>query len=115
MRASITTHILDTSRGRPAAGVAVTLALRDADGRWQPVGSGVTDADGRQRALVPDGVALTRGVYRLGFDTGAYFAALGVEGFYPEASIVFTVRDPQEHHHVPLLLNPFGFSTYRGS
>ncbi len=115
MTASITTHILDTSRGRPAAGVAVTLDRRDAAGQWARVGAGVTDADGRQRALVPAGAVLEAGVYRIGFDTGGYFAALGVEGFYPEASVVFTVRDPAEHHHVPLLLNPFGYSTYRGS
>ena len=110
----ITTHILDTSRGRPAAGVPIVLAFRGGDGTWREVGRGETDADGRLRTLVPAGAPLEQGVYRITFDTGAYFAALGVDGFYPEASIVFTVR-ADEHHHVPLLLNPFGYSTYRGS
>lgn len=114
----ITTHILDTSRGRPAAGVPVVLSLRtpsggDAEG-WREIGRGETDADGRLRTLVPADATLELGVYRITFDTGAYFAALGVEGFYPEASIIFTVR-ADEHHHVPLLLNPFGYATYRGS
>jgi 5-hydroxyisourate hydrolase len=113
----ITTHILDTSRGRPAAGVTVVLSLRTSAGgadAWREIGRGETDADGRLRTLVPADAALELGVYRITFDTGGYFAALGVEGFYPEASIVFTVR-ADEHHHVPLLLNPFGYSTYRGS
>lgn len=110
----ITTHILDTSRGRPAAAVPVALSIRGEGGAWREIGRGETDADGRLRTLVPAEAALQIGVYRITFDTGAYFAALGVEGFYPEASIVFTVR-ADEHHHVPLLLNPFGYSTYRGS
>ncbi len=112
---SITTHVLDTSRGRPAAGVPVTLEVRADDGVWALVGRGVTDADGRLRTLVAPGLALEARVYRITFDTDAYFAAVGVAGFYPEASIVFRVRDPAEHYHVPLLLNPFGYSTYRGS
>jgi 5-hydroxyisourate hydrolase len=112
---AITTHVLDTARGRPAASVPITLDRRAPDGRWLRLGQGATDADGRLRTLLPGGAALERGVYRLTFDTGFYFASLGVEGFYPEASIVFEVRAPEEHHHVPLLLNPFGYSTYRGS
>ncbi len=111
---AITTHVLDTSRGRPAADVPVTLEARDDAGAWRLVGRGVTDSDGRLRTLT-QGHALTAGVYRITFDTDAYFTRLGVEGFYPEASITFTVRNGAEHHHVPLLLNPFGFSTYRGS
>jgi 5-hydroxyisourate hydrolase len=93
----ITTHVLDTSRGRPAAGLGVTLERASA-GEWQRVGS-----------------TKTAGTYRLVFDTGAYFQALGVAGFYPEVVVVFEVRDPAEHHHVPLLLSPYGYSTYRGS
>ena len=122
---SITTHVLDTSRGRPAASVPVVLAFRSESGAWREIGRGATDDDGRLRTLVPAGAALERGVYRITFDTGAYFAAQGVQGFYPEASIVFEVRAPEEptanepsnsqHYHVPLLLNPFGYSTYRGS
>lgn len=112
---AITTHVLDTSRGRPAAGVPIVLAFRGAGGAFTEVGRGATDDDGRLRTLVPAGSSIERGVYRITFDTGAYFTALGVEGFYPEASIVFEVKNPSEHFHVPLLLNPFGYSTYRGS
>jgi 5-hydroxyisourate hydrolase len=107
---AITTHVLDTARGRPAAGVPVRL---ERDGR--SLGEGATDADGRLRSLLADGVRAEPGVYRLVFDTGRYFAALGVDGFYPSVSIDFEVRSADEHHHVPLLLSPFGFSTYRGS
>ena len=112
---SITTHVLDTARGRPAAGVPITLEHRVDDGAWAPVGAGVTDEDGRLRTLVPSTVRLAVGVYRLTFDTDAYFNALNLEGFFPEAVIVFRVRDAGQHHHVPLLLSPFGYSTYRGS
>ena len=112
---AITTHVLDTARGRPAANVPITLDRKLADGSWSRVGQGATDADGRLRTLLPSGAALERGVYRITFDTASYFSALGIEGFYPEASVVFEVRAPGEHYHVPLLLNPFGYSTYRGS
>jgi 5-hydroxyisourate hydrolase len=115
MASPITTHILDTARGKPAAGVPVTLDVRAPDHTWKRLGAGSTDADGRLRSLVPEGAALERAVYRITFDTGHYFRALGVEGFYPEASVVFEVRAAGEHYHVPLLLNPFGYSTYRGS
>jgi 5-hydroxyisourate hydrolase len=115
MANSITTHVLDTARGKPAAGVPVALELRDGLGRWELIGQGVTDADGRLRTLTAEGWSLVRGVYRISFDTGSYFRSVNVEGFYPEASIVFEVREPGEHYHVPLLLNPFGYSTYRGS
>lgn len=110
----ITTHVLDTSLGRPGAGVAVTLQQRDASGTWQSVGAGVTNEDGRVTDLLAPG-ALQRGVYRLGFDTGSYFRARGVAGFYPIVEIVFEVSDASQHHHVPLLISPFGYSTYRGS
>jgi 5-hydroxyisourate hydrolase len=109
----ITTHVLDTARGRPAAGVPVVLehAARD---RWRELGRGATDADGRLRDLVAEGSTLDAGRYRLTFDTGAYFRDRGEAAFYPEVAIVFTVA-ADEHHHVPLLLSPFGYSTYRGS
>jgi 5-hydroxyisourate hydrolase len=110
----ITTHVLDTSRGRPAAGMGVALE-RAAAGEWQRVGSGKTSADGRAANLAPAGAGIAAGTYRLVFDTGAYFQALGVAGFYPEVAIVIEVRDPAEHYHVPLLLSPYGYSTYRGS
>jgi 5-hydroxyisourate hydrolase len=110
----ITTHVLDTSAGRPAAGVPVVLEMRRGDG-WEPVGQGTTDDDGRLRDLLPDGRGSGPAVYRIRFDTASYFAARGVEGFYPEVTIEFEVTDAGEHHHVPLLLSPFGYSTYRGS
>jgi 5-hydroxyisourate hydrolase len=111
---AITTHILDTSRGRPAGGVLVVLDLRDGDSHRE-LGRGTTDADGRLRTLLPQGAPVAPGIYRLTFHTAGYFAALGIEGFYPEVTIAFEIRDPAQHYHVPLLLNPFGYSTYRGS
>ncbi|HVT16336.1 MAG TPA: hydroxyisourate hydrolase [Thermoanaerobaculia bacterium] len=109
----ITTHVLDTSRGRPASIVPVTLEVRS--GRdWRRLAIAATDSDGRAR-LVPAGAALAAGIYRLTFDTGAYFQAHGAEAFFPSVPVVFEVRDPDQSHHVPLLLSPFGYSTYRGS
>jgi 5-hydroxyisourate hydrolase len=107
----ISTHVLDTARGRPAAGVPVALERVAGDGAV--IARAVTDADGRVRELAP--ASLAAGDYRLTFDTGAYFATLGVEGFYPLVTVVFSLRDPSQHHHVPLLLSPFGYATYRGS
>jgi 5-hydroxyisourate hydrolase len=111
---ALTTHVLDTSIGRPAAGVALTLERREA-GRWIELGRGRTDADGRCRDLLPAGASLQAASYRLSFDSGAYFGERGVATFYPFVSVVFEVREPGQHHHVPLLLSPFGYSTYRGS
>ena len=111
---SISTHVLDISRGRPAQGVPVLLEQCEGKNVWTVVGDGKTDADGRVKDLLPEG-KLVAASYRISFDTGAYFSAQGVEGFYPEATIVFTVRDAAAHYHVPLLLSPFGYSTYRGS
>jgi 5-hydroxyisourate hydrolase len=111
----ITTHVLDTSRGRPAAGVAVVLETRTDSGQWKQLGKGATDADGRVRDLLPAKYVITAGVYRLTFDTGGYYRGLKIDCFYPSVSIVFEVRAPSEHFHVPLLLSPFGYSTYRGS
>ena len=111
---AITTHILDTSRGRPAAGVEVRLARLDGED-WSTLGSDTTDADGRVRELLDPNQPLITGTYRLHFEIGDYFRELGVAAFYPFAQIVFRVRDSRQHYHVPLLLNPFGYSTYRGS
>lgn len=111
----ITTHVLDTARGRPAAGVPITLELRDSTGAFTLLGSGVTDADGRLRTLLPDGPTVAPGVYRITFHTGDYFRAQNTTGFYPSVPVIFEVVDATQHYHVPLLLNPFGFSTYRGS
>lgn len=112
---AITTHVLDTAHGHPAAGIAVTLERRDGPGRWSLIGRGVTDADGRQRSLMPDAGSAPPGTYRLTFATGAYFAGLGLRSFYPEVAVSFDVAQGEAHYHVPLLLSPFGFSTYRGS
>jgi 5-hydroxyisourate hydrolase len=109
---SITTHVLDTSRGRPAGGVDVRLEFHAPEG-WQLVGRDTTDGDGRARALVPPETALTVGVHRLVFDVAGYFGR--TESFFSEITITFVVRDVAEHHHVPLLVSPFGYTTYRGS
>ena len=109
----ITTHVLDTAAGRPGNGIAIELELQQASS-WQRVGSGVTDDDGRLRTLTPSG-PVAPGTYRIRFDTGAYFATRGTAGFFPVVEIQFTVSDVHQHYHVPLLLSPFGFSTYRGS
>ncbi|MEV0189492.1 hydroxyisourate hydrolase [Kitasatospora purpeofusca] len=108
----ISTHVLDTSLGRPAEGVPVELALQT-EGGWQVLGTSATDSDGRAKDLP----AVEAGsVVRLLFDTGAYFARKSAEPpFFPEVTIVFTVAPAQHHYHVPLLLNPFGYSVYRGS
>jgi 5-hydroxyisourate hydrolase len=108
----ISTHVLDTSAGVPAGGVPVSIEVQDGD-VWKPAGARVTDDDGRVAELLSDGVR--EGTYRIRFDTGAYFSAQGVRGFYPEVTVVFEVTDPGAHHHVPLLLSPYGYSTYRGS
>lgn len=104
---SLSTHVLDAALGRPAAGVAVRLTRGSA-----LLAQDVTDADGRVGRLAADLVA---GAHTLTFDTGGYFVATGQTGFYPEVAVTFTVTDPGEHHHVPLLLSPFAHSTYRGS
>lgn len=110
----ITTHILDTSSGTPAAGVVVTLSLRTKDGTWEMIAEGVTNEDGRVPGLLPDGNKLDTGIYRLHFATGDYFLKRKTDCFHPFVEVFFEVKD-QRHHHVPLLLNPFGYSTYRGS
>lgn len=109
----ITTHVLDTSTGKPAQGVEVTLERQD-KGAWQAVGKGQTDADGRIKTLMREG-ALEAGFYRLTFDAEGYFKARKTESFYKQIPIQFQIQETAAHYHVPLLLNPFGYSTYRGS
>ena len=110
----ITTHVLDTSTGLPAAGVAVLLELRLAS-EWSPIARGTTDEHGRLSSLVEDRV-MTPGTYCLTFDTGTYHRIQGVTTpFFAEVKVTFNVRDVDEHYHVPLLLSPFGYSTYRGA
>jgi 5-hydroxyisourate hydrolase len=121
---SVSTHVLDASLGTPAAEIPVLLSRLDADGSalprlaglWQDIEAGVTDPDGRHRF----GAQTPGGVYRLVFETGGYFGARGVAAFYPEVTITFTIPQPAGtasagHFHVPLLLSPFAYSTYRGS
>jgi 5-hydroxyisourate hydrolase len=112
---AITTHVLDTAAGRPAAGVPVTIESRGEGGDWLELGRGATDADGRLRDLLPDDFDFKEGEYRLTFDAASYFASRGVESFYTEVVVSFVVRDAGAHYHVPLLLSPFGYTTYRGS
>jgi 5-hydroxyisourate hydrolase len=109
---AITTHVLDTSLGKPAANVGVQLE-RASGQSWSPCGAGVTDADGRARELLEG--ALMAGVYRIAFDTAEYFMATGRKCFYPRVEITFEVADATQHYHVPLLVSPYGYSTYRGS
>lgn len=114
-RSPITTHVLDTSVGRPAAGVPVTLSREAPNDGWELLAERTTDADGRIADLLAPG-SLKPGTYRIRFATAVYFASVGVEEFfYPWAEIVFCVHAADQHYHVPLLLNPFGYSTYRGS
>lgn len=111
----ITTHILDVSIGRPAAGVRVCLERQTSSGVWESIGIQETDADGRARGLISEDPPFAAGTYRLVFGVGAYFKSNEVDGFYDEVMIAFKVNDASQHYHVPLLLSPFGYSTYRGS
>ena len=112
---TISTHVLDTALGRPAAGVRVILEEVEDDGAIVSLGVGETDADGRLRELLPAGQTLKPGDYRLRFDVGEYFALTKRETFYPSVMVEFSVTGPAAHYHVPLLISPFGYSTYRGS
>ncbi len=112
---AITTHVLDTSRGRPASGVHVELEIRDASGAWRRVGHGATDADGRLRTLMPEGEQLVAGVHRLIFDVDQYFGRLGVPAFYSRVTVEFVTAAGEAHYHVPLLLSPYCYTTYRGT
>lgn len=112
---AITTHILDVSTGFPARGVRVMLWRQLENSTWKVIGKGVTDADGRLRDLLAPETTLEEGNYRLTFETETYFKEHQIEGFYPQVTVAFTVRDTAQHYHVPLLLSPFGYSTYRGS
>jgi len=108
---TLSTHVLDTSIGRPAAAVAVTVQRQDGSS-WTELSRARTTGDGRVAPLaLPDAA----GVYRLTFDVGAYFSSRGVESFYTQVAIDFSVRDGAAHYHVPLLVSPYGYSTYRGS
>ena len=114
-KSPITTHILDTSRGRPASDIAVTLEAQSADHVWTPLSSEKTNADGRIDNFTGLAAQMQAGIYRLTFVTEPYFRTLNVESFYPVVTVIFQIRTPEKHYHVPLLLNPFGYSTYRGT
>ncbi|MCU1481690.1 MAG: hydroxyisourate hydrolase [Subtercola sp.] len=111
-RSHVTSHVLDSTVGRPAEGVPISLES-GAGGQWMVVASAVTDADGRVSTLGPE--ALPAGLYRVTFDTATYFSARGQSAFYPEVAISFVLQNEAEHYHIPLLLSPFAYSTYRGS
>lgn len=122
--AAITTHVLDTARGCPAAHITVRLEVEspkqanitgDDESRWKRLAQGTTDADGRLSNLWPPDTPLAAGNYRLTFETGEYFRDLELPVFYPEVRVTFRVEDDSERYHVPLLLSPYGYSTYRGS
>lgn len=109
----ITTHILDTTRGKPATGVSIFLFQQNGD-NWKQVAVGTTNNDGRIPHLLEDKMILDPGVYKMRFETKDYFDQQGIPSFYPYVEISFILND-KEHYHVPLLLNPYGYSTYRGS
>ena len=115
----ITTHILDTAQGKPASGVKVELyqgsVADETENLWLLIGDGVTDSDGRVAKLLSQNAALPAGRYKLRFDTMTYFNRIKRSSFYPFVEIVFQIKGDGQHYHVPLLLNPFGYSTYRGS
>ncbi len=111
----ITTQILDTSRGCPAAGIETTLECHDPSGGWQLVGRGTAGADGHLRTLTRTDRAPSPGVYRLVFETGPYFASRSERSFFPRVVVVFEVVPGDAHYHVPLLISPYGYSTYRGT
>ena len=112
---TISTHILDTSRGAPASGVAISLEAQNNDESWTELSHAWTDEDGRVKPFFLVEQPLPGGVYRLCFDTEDYFSGLNVACFYPQVIVVFKIDDTTQHYHVPLLISPYGYSTYRGS
>ncbi|MBK6445175.1 MAG: hydroxyisourate hydrolase [Bacteroidetes bacterium] len=110
----ITTHVLDTSKGSPAQGIKVTFETISGLNEWIALGNGVTNADGRVSDLLKTDVILSPGIYRMTFETADYFSKQKLKGFYPYVQLVFEISDGK-HYHIPLLLSPYGFTTYRGS
>jgi 5-hydroxyisourate hydrolase len=111
----ITTHVLDTAQGKPAQDLPVRLERQEASGNWLLLGSSRTDQDGRCVQLLRDDTVLSAGLYRLAFDTESYFAAGQTTALYPLVEVTFQVRDGESHLHIPLLLSPYGYTTYRGT
>jgi 5-hydroxyisourate hydrolase len=112
---TISTHILDVSRGAPAGGVAVRLERQNTNESWSELSHAWTDDDGRVKPFFLVEEPLLGGTYRLVFDTEPYFSGLNQEYFYPQVTVVFRIDDEAQHYHVPLLISPYGYSTYRGS
>ncbi len=115
MKSPITTHVLDVTLGIPASGVTTTLEYRAAPGTWKELSRSKTGSDGRITNFLPEQFAVEKGVYRLTFFTEEYFRSSATETFFPFVVVTFEIRDVAAHYHVPLLLSPYGYSTYRGS
>jgi 5-hydroxyisourate hydrolase len=111
----ITTHILDTTSGKPGAGIPAILERKTHTSGWQKIAEGISDVDGRINDFLSTREAFLPGHYRLIFETGPYFLLQSIEAFFPQVTVSFVVKDTLQHYHVPLLLSPFGYSTYRGS
>ncbi len=111
---AITTHVLDLTHGLPAPGVRIELEQKQGS-QWTVLASGITDKDGRLHNLLPHDAALHAGTYRLRFHTGNYFSRSGITALHPYIEIMFDVRDADAHYHIPLLVTPYAYSTYRGS
>ena len=112
---TISTHVLNTATGRPGAGMVVVFDSVNPDGNLEEISRAPANADGRVVSLLPAGKSLDKGNYRLTFDTSGYFSALGLRCFYPKVEIFFEITDSTEHYHIPLLVSPYSYSTYRGS
>ncbi|MBV9214664.1 MAG: hydroxyisourate hydrolase [Acidobacteria bacterium] len=112
---AVTTHVLDVSVGKPGMGIPVVLERKTHTSGWQAIADGITNADGRVNDFLSTREAFLPGHYRLIFETGPYFLLSNIECFFPQVTISFVVKDPMQHYHVPLLLSPFGYTTYRGS
>lgn len=110
----ITTQILDTASGKPAAGVSVVLERKTHTAGWQAIAEGISDVDGRLNDLLSTREAFLPGHYRFIFETGAYFLLQGIECFYPQVTVSFAVKDPMQHYHVPVLISPYSYTTFRG-
>ena len=111
----ISTHVLDTALGKPAKDVPVRLERQESNGEWRVLSLLRTDSDGRCVQLLPENEALSAGTYRLAFDTATYYRAQKGDGLYPVVEITFEARGGESHFHIPLLLSPHGYTTYRGS
>ena len=112
---SLSTHVLDTSLGCPASAVPIVLSAANSDNTWTEVARGSTNNDGRATDFLGEDQRLEAGTYRVTFDTETYFTAIGARVFYPVVHVVFLIHEEDEHYHIPLLLSPYGYSTYRGS